>query len=317
MFLYYTFDCMDGKQARRTASSSPLGQLFDHGMDCICNLSHLQLVQCIVLVPPRLLVILQCSLQFTFWQAQWEEYYTGILPHATGEYCGVTEVNYGLAMWTISAGILGTSIYTVDLVNPETVTKWQVPFLNWLLAEQGTGSIMALQVRHVAAMGWAFMIITLLMLSWVRVYQHLRDIHVFASAMSKLASPLLLCVVAVIATDSYHHHVANESFAGYVPSCWLALGLCFSLITIKIIVYSMARMAYATIQMDILPFVVVVLLIHTADDGATLFVNPSILFAVLDLFYFGRLVYWIRCAIGQLCDHLQIQLFRIKQKKEQ
>mmetsp|Transcript_20626 Transcript_20626/g.42060 ORF Transcript_20626/g.42060 Transcript_20626/m.42060 type:complete len:118 (-) Transcript_20626:1538-1891(-) len=35
---YYTLDCMDGKQARRTGSSSPLGQLFDHGFDCICNM---------------------------------------------------------------------------------------------------------------------------------------------------------------------------------------------------------------------------------------------------------------------------------------
>jgi len=26
-------DAMDGKQARRTKSSSPLGQLFDHGCD--------------------------------------------------------------------------------------------------------------------------------------------------------------------------------------------------------------------------------------------------------------------------------------------
>mmetsp|Transcript_28400 Transcript_28400/g.83526 ORF Transcript_28400/g.83526 Transcript_28400/m.83526 type:complete len:160 (-) Transcript_28400:930-1409(-) len=40
-FAYYTFDCMDGKQARRTGTSSPLGQLFDHGFDCICNLAHL------------------------------------------------------------------------------------------------------------------------------------------------------------------------------------------------------------------------------------------------------------------------------------
>ena len=30
IIIYYTFDCMDGKQARRTNSSSPLGQLFDH-----------------------------------------------------------------------------------------------------------------------------------------------------------------------------------------------------------------------------------------------------------------------------------------------
>jgi hypothetical protein len=30
-FTCYTLDCMDGKQARRTQQSSPLGQLFDHG----------------------------------------------------------------------------------------------------------------------------------------------------------------------------------------------------------------------------------------------------------------------------------------------
>ena len=33
LFMYQTMDAMDGKQARRTGSSSPLGQLFDHGCD--------------------------------------------------------------------------------------------------------------------------------------------------------------------------------------------------------------------------------------------------------------------------------------------
>lgn len=33
IFVYSTLDAIDGKQARRTKSSSPLGQLFDHGCD--------------------------------------------------------------------------------------------------------------------------------------------------------------------------------------------------------------------------------------------------------------------------------------------
>jgi len=33
LFLYQTLDATDGKQARRTQSSSPLGELFDHGCD--------------------------------------------------------------------------------------------------------------------------------------------------------------------------------------------------------------------------------------------------------------------------------------------
>jgi len=33
LWAYSTLDAIDGKQARRTKSSSPLGQLFDHGCD--------------------------------------------------------------------------------------------------------------------------------------------------------------------------------------------------------------------------------------------------------------------------------------------
>lgn len=33
IFIYSTLDAIDGKQARRTKTSSPLGQLFDHGCD--------------------------------------------------------------------------------------------------------------------------------------------------------------------------------------------------------------------------------------------------------------------------------------------
>jgi phosphatidylglycerophosphate synthase len=39
LFIYQSLDAIDGKQARRTGSSSPLGQLFDHGCDavtCVC-----------------------------------------------------------------------------------------------------------------------------------------------------------------------------------------------------------------------------------------------------------------------------------------
>ncbi|KAI8929048.1 CDP-alcohol phosphatidyltransferase-domain-containing protein [Entophlyctis helioformis] len=35
IWLYSTFDNVDGKQARRTRSSSPLGELFDHGVDAL------------------------------------------------------------------------------------------------------------------------------------------------------------------------------------------------------------------------------------------------------------------------------------------
>lgn len=35
LFLYQTFDAIDGTQARRTHQSGPLGELFDHGVDAL------------------------------------------------------------------------------------------------------------------------------------------------------------------------------------------------------------------------------------------------------------------------------------------
>jgi phosphatidylglycerophosphate synthase len=34
LFLYQTMDAIDGKHARNTSKQSPLGELFDHGLDC-------------------------------------------------------------------------------------------------------------------------------------------------------------------------------------------------------------------------------------------------------------------------------------------
>lgn len=45
IFVYQTLDAIDGKQARRTNSSSPLGELFDHGCDAVtCGLLVLSIL---------------------------------------------------------------------------------------------------------------------------------------------------------------------------------------------------------------------------------------------------------------------------------
>eukprot|EP00980_Cylindrotheca_fusiformis_P005359 scaffold1138_cov128-Cylindrotheca_fusiformis.AAC.41 len=293
---YYTLDCCDGKQARRTSSSTPLGQLFDHGMDCMCNLSHLQLVQCILENPPHLALILQASLQFSFWQAQWEEYYTGVLPHAAGNF-GVTEVNYGMALWSIATAIMGRDLYDVSIMESNKYMEWM------------TGTGLNFQVKHIASLGWFFAVTTLIVLSWIRVYKHLvanaedpKAMAIFGSAMSKLISPLLLGAVSIWGlTDS----IKSSETAGS-----LSMGLCFCLITIKIIVYSMARMAYGSIQPDILPLAAVVICARLYN------IDNALVFQLLDLFYLGRLLYWSHKAITQLCKRLQIQLFRIPYKKK-
>jgi ethanolaminephosphotransferase len=302
--VYYTLDSIDGKQARRTGSSSPLGQLFDHGMDCLCILSHLSLVQCVLeLQHPSPYIWLQCSLQFAFFQAQWEEYYTGILPHATGN-VGVTETNYGLAVFSMVSG-LGLKqwgVFEMNLLDGKeggSIASW-LP-LQTIILGRDTASSDPLQVRDLFVVLWVYMMSTLCLLSLVRVARHLKFHPWYTlSALSKLCSPATVCVAALI----WFPHLPTLRFAS------LSLGLCLCWITIKMIVFSMARMAYAMIQVDVLPLIVVAAIYHHHDSP------PSFLYDVLCLYYLIRVVYWTRQATSQLCDRLNVLLFRIPFKKE-
>jgi len=90
MLLYQTLDNMDGKQARRTKSSSPLGLLFDHGCDAINSIfGSVNWIIGMALVPRDNLLecwVLIFGPYTLFYIATWEQYHTGelILPIING-----------------------------------------------------------------------------------------------------------------------------------------------------------------------------------------------------------------------------------------
>ena len=69
LFLYQSLDAIDGKQARRTNSSSPLGELFDHGCDSVSAGNFVLLINTFVLLFLRLFSVCHnCMLLFnTAW----------------------------------------------------------------------------------------------------------------------------------------------------------------------------------------------------------------------------------------------------------
>ena len=84
-FLAHTLDAIDGKQARRTGSSSPLGELFDHGIDSWAALflplaifSIFGRSEAFGLPVARLYALLWVIL-FSFIVTHWEKYNTGVL----------------------------------------------------------------------------------------------------------------------------------------------------------------------------------------------------------------------------------------------
>merc|ERR1719291_296377 len=51
-FLYQTMDAADGKHARRTGQSTPLGALFDHGCDGVVTWINVVVVELVTMCDP-------------------------------------------------------------------------------------------------------------------------------------------------------------------------------------------------------------------------------------------------------------------------
>jgi ethanolaminephosphotransferase len=121
MFLAYTLDGIDGKQARRTGTSGPLGELFDHGLDSytaaiipIAMLSIFGRSDDLSINAYRMYFVMVHVL-VNFYLTHWEKYNTGLLylPWA-----------YDFSMWCtiltfFIAGIFGYKIWQFNLMGLE------------------------------------------------------------------------------------------------------------------------------------------------------------------------------------------------------
>ena len=89
-------DAVDGKQARRTGSSSPLGQLFDHGCDAVTTtfIVFLALQSSLCAKESDLLgyFFVVIGAHFAFYIGQWEEHFIHQLQTNLGGLLGVTEI---------------------------------------------------------------------------------------------------------------------------------------------------------------------------------------------------------------------------------
>jgi ethanolaminephosphotransferase len=90
VWAYSTMDNIDGKQARRTGTSSGLGELFDHGIDSLnCTLASLLETSAMALGPTKLgaFTVLIPTLPMFF--STWETYHSHTL--YLGYFNGPTE----------------------------------------------------------------------------------------------------------------------------------------------------------------------------------------------------------------------------------
>ncbi|KAI0978896.1 hypothetical protein GJ496_004912 [Pomphorhynchus laevis] len=118
LFIYQTLDAIDGKQARRTQSSSPLGELFDHGCDAItCVIIGLQ---ALVVVQagrdPWIMFTGYFTVIATYYCAHWQTYVTGRLRFG---YLDVTEAQVSLIIVYITCFIWQNNYWNFEIGSDE------------------------------------------------------------------------------------------------------------------------------------------------------------------------------------------------------
>lgn len=77
---YLFGDCLDGMQARRTKTGSPLGEYMDHFLDCFVNAELIiPVLVCYKIVNPWIVFVILCKAYITQAVAFWERYKNGHL----------------------------------------------------------------------------------------------------------------------------------------------------------------------------------------------------------------------------------------------
>ncbi|KAH7313517.1 hypothetical protein B0I35DRAFT_480195 [Stachybotrys elegans] len=114
LFMYQTMDNVDGKQARRTGTSSGLGELFDHGIDSLnCTLGSLLETAAMGLGPSPAGVFTALCPCLPMFFSTWETYHTHTL--YLGYVNGPTEGLLLACGFMIVSGIYGPELWTKPL----------------------------------------------------------------------------------------------------------------------------------------------------------------------------------------------------------
>uniref|UniRef100_G3SUQ2 Cholinephosphotransferase 1 n=1 Tax=Loxodonta africana TaxID=9785 RepID=G3SUQ2_LOXAF len=123
LFIYQSLDAIDGKQARRTNSCSPLGELFDHGCDSLSTVFMALGASIAVRLGTHPDWLFFCSFigMFMFYCAHWQTYVSGVLRFGKVD---VTEIQVALIIVFVLSTFGGATMW--DYTIPILEIKWKI-----------------------------------------------------------------------------------------------------------------------------------------------------------------------------------------------
>ncbi|XP_061454360.1 ethanolaminephosphotransferase 1-like [Rhineura floridana] len=282
-----TRDSIDGKHARRTHSSTPLGELFDHGLDsCTVSMTALSFFSLCsrdngkVGMSVSTMYLLLCIVLLNFILSHWEKYNTGVL----------------FLPWVIDISHM-VSTCTYLLTAALGMEIWHRPFIfGYYFRETLT-----------------FLIIVCCI--FLSLPQTLYNIHIayrkkkllkdsLYEGLLPLLSPVLLVILLTTWVALSPCHILEKQTRLFF---WMT-GVMFSNITCRMIICQMTSTRSEVLNWLIVPLTLVV---YTATAGFLGSLEEPILIA-FTFFATAAHVHYGICVLKQLSQHFNIHIFSLK-----
>jgi len=302
-FVYQTMDAVDGKRARNTKSSSPLGQLFDHGCDSFSmTFIILSCCQTIRLGPTIELLFISGMLQLGFYVANWGEYHSGVLT-TSYQYFGVTEGELFAIAVILITGIAGPEIWDFTILGVlqtfgvSIETKGLSPWARWILVSEA--KLIILRMMAIA-------------ISMILVYFGLSTLK--ASKDRRLAFEQFIPVSCLLL--SLHFWSYLEVFQKDAALIILSSALIFSLITCRLIICSLTETRTKFIHWEVVVFFCFYLAMRFVVPLFHSRLAEKVVLFTLPIYVAASVAIWAHGIITEISSHLGIYCFSLEKREK-
>ncbi|XP_029036927.1 choline/ethanolaminephosphotransferase 1 bbc isoform X8 [Osmia lignaria lignaria] len=281
LFIYQSLDAIDGKQARRTGTSTPLGELFDHGCDSISTV-FVALSACIAVqlgyYPTWMFFQCFCAMTL-FYCAHWQTYVSGSLRFGKVD---VTEAQFTIITIHLISAIFGPKIWMMELPYTGTEVKvfplWAAVGIAILFAQSSMSVILAGGVGKNGS----------------------------TVAGTSVLSPIIPFSFVVVPAFIIYRKSAEHVYENHPALYILAFGMVAAKVTNRLVVAHMTKNEMQYLDSSLI-------------GPAMLFLNQYFNFFIKEYYVLWLCFIWVTLDLFrysaqiclEICDHMKIKLFRI------
>ncbi|XP_015435621.1 PREDICTED: cholinephosphotransferase 1 [Dufourea novaeangliae] len=282
LFVYQSLDAIDGKQARRTGTSTPLGELFDHGCDSISTV-FVALSACIAVqlgyYPTWMFFQCFCAMTL-FYCAHWQTYVSGSLRFGKVD---VTEAQFTIITIHLISAVFGPKVWMME-----------IPVF-------GVGTIS----NYVAVIFYAGYIHAFL--EFCKVFES-GGIGKNGSTIAgtSVLSPIIPFSFVVVPAFIIYRKSAEHVYENHPALYILAFGMVAAKVTNRLVVAHMTKNEMQYLDSSLI-------------GPAMLFLNQYFNFFIKEYYVLWLCFIWVTLDLLrysaqvclEICDHMMIKLFRI------